>query len=102
MPAHAISRRRERRFLVLIAAGATISEAARAVQVSRQAVYCHAHKDLAFAHRLDLARVRVPGPPLVEDWRVIAKRLEVNDPLRWANTGDSGDSLDFDFDPLGE
>ena len=41
-------------------------------------------------------------PVLVEDWRVIAKRLEVNDPLRWANTGDSGDSLDFDFDPLGE
>jgi hypothetical protein len=99
MPAHAISRRRERRFLVLIEAGATISEAARAVQVSRQTVYGRAAEDLAFAHRLELARVRLPGPPPVDDWRVIARQLETEHPQDWALPGDAGDPFDtFDFD----
>jgi len=36
MPAHAVSRRRGRRFLVLVGSGATISEACRAVEISRR------------------------------------------------------------------
>jgi hypothetical protein len=101
MPAHPISRRRQRRFLLLIEAGASISEAARAAQVSRATVYRRAAMDLAFAHRLDLARVRLPGPPAVDDWRMIARRLEASDPLRWSLSGDSGAPFDaFDFDPL--
>jgi hypothetical protein len=79
----------------LIGAGATISEAARAVQVARQTVYRRAAEDLAFAHRLDLARVRVPGPPPVDDWRVIARQLETEHPEDWALPG-VGDTFDFD------
>jgi hypothetical protein len=56
MPAHAISRRRERRFLALVEAGATLAEAALAAQVSRQTVYRRARSDASFAHCLDLAR----------------------------------------------
>ena len=76
------TRRRERRLLTLIEAGATISEASRAVQVSRTTIYRRAHEDAAFAHRLDLARVLVTGPPL-EDWTAAAAFLEHEHPKRW-------------------
>jgi hypothetical protein len=83
MPAHAITRRRERRLLALIEAGASISEASRATQVSRTTVYRHTRADTTFAHRLDRARVRVAGPP-VEDWRTAAAFLEREHPEQWA------------------
>jgi hypothetical protein len=83
MPAHAISRRRERRFLALIEAGATIAEACRAVEISRPTVYRRVRDDASFAYRLGLARARPPGPP-VEDWRAAAAILESNFPERWA------------------
>ena len=78
-----LTRRRERRLLTLIEAGATISEASRAVGISRMTVYRRTRADAAFANRLRLARVlvRVPGPP-VDDWRALALILESNFPER--------------------
>jgi hypothetical protein len=81
--AHAISRRRERRFLQLVEAGATIAEAARATRISRETIYRRRREDVTFAQRLDLARLRVPGPP-VEDWTVAAAWLETAHPERWS------------------
>jgi hypothetical protein len=51
MPAHAIPRRRERRFLVLVEAGATVSEASRAVGISRMIVHRRTRADAPFANR---------------------------------------------------
>jgi hypothetical protein len=73
------TRRRERRLLTLIEAGATISEASRAVAISRMTVNRCTRADAAFANRLRLARVRVPRPP-VDDWRAAALILESNFP----------------------
>jgi len=73
------TRRRERGLLTLIEADATVSEASRDAQVSRTTIYRRAHEDAAFAHRLDLARVRVTGPPL-EDWTAAAAFLEYEHP----------------------
>jgi hypothetical protein len=86
MPAHTkFTRRRERRVLALIDAGATIAEASRAVSVSRQTVYRRARSDAAFAHRLDLARIRLAGAPAPsDDWRASAAFLESAFPERWA------------------
>ncbi len=74
MPAHAkFTRRRERRLLALIENGATISEASRALEVSRQTVYRRARADAFFAVELRAARTQTCAPvgevaPL--DWRV--------------------------------
>jgi hypothetical protein len=91
------SRRRERRFLALVEAGATVAEACRAVGVSRTTIYRRARDVSEFAHRLDLARAPVAGPPdgaLGDplDWREIASRLEAESPERWALPGDQFDS----------
>ena len=87
-----VTRRRERRLLTLIEAGATVSEASRAAQVSRSTIYRRAREDEAFAHRHDLARVRVTGPPL-EDWTAAAAFLEHEHPERWQ--GATGSSRAF-------
>jgi hypothetical protein len=86
--------RREGRFLTLVEAGATVAEAARAVQLSRMTIHRHRRADTLFAHRLDLARIRPAGPPveLPDDWRDAAHMLEQISPERWAPP-------DFDFDP---
>jgi hypothetical protein len=101
MPARAISRRRERRFLALIEGGATISEASRAAQVSRTTIYRRAEADPAFAELLNAAREhRAPDPLPIEpfDWREVATQLETDHPEHWALPG--GEPFaEFDFDP---
>jgi hypothetical protein len=62
--------RRERRLLALIGAGASVAEAARAVEISRQVLYRHARADPAFAELLRAARERRdPDPFAVTDDR---------------------------------
>jgi transposase len=86
MPAHAkFTRRRERRLVELVVAGATIAEASRAVEVSRMTVYRHARADPALAARLCAARTGHPTSVELLDWREIAERLERTDPLRWGS-----------------
>ena len=88
MPAPAkFTPRRERRPLPLIGAGASVAEAARAVEISRQVLYRHARADPVFAELLRAAREqRDPDPFAVEppDWREIAAQLELEHPDRWA------------------
>jgi hypothetical protein len=100
MPAPAkFTRRRERRLLTLIESGATVAEACRAVEVARNTIYKHARADVFFAERLRAAREqREPALDSIDalDWREAARRLEADDPLRWALPGDDGDP----FDPL--
>jgi hypothetical protein len=94
-----ITRRRERRFLALVAAGATISEAGRAVSVSRSTIYTHARASPAFRDRLIVARAGQSAVALDEpdDWRAVARRLEQSAPERWSRP-DPIDSF-REFDP---
>jgi hypothetical protein len=83
--------------LALIEAGATLAEAARAVDVSRMTIHRHRRADPAFAVLLGAARRPRgfdPGEPL--DWREAALVLESNAPERWALPGDPFDPFDFD------
>jgi hypothetical protein len=95
-----LTARRERRLLALIAAGATLAEASRATQISRQAVNRHARTDAIFADRLRRARDQVRpsrlDPASAHDWREIAAKLERQDPLRWALPDQS---FEFDVTP---
>jgi hypothetical protein len=99
------TRRRERRLLALIEAGATIAEASRAVEISRQALYDRTRADVFFAERLRDAREQrtsalVPIEPL--DWRVVARQLEAEHPQRWSLRDDDDDDpfAAFEYDPL--
>ena len=78
-----LTRRRERRVLALIAGGATIAEASRAVEVSRQTLYRHARADATFSAQLDAARERLPAMVEPLDWRAAAQYLEREHPERW-------------------
>jgi hypothetical protein len=109
MPAPAkFTRRRERRLLTLIEGGATIAEACRAVEISRQALYDRARDDVLFGERLrDAREQRTPALDSIDalDWREAARRLEADDPLRWAlkGSGEPFDPLDGEsFDPLAD
>ena len=89
MPAPAkFTPRRERRLLALIEGGATIAEASRAVEISRQALYDRTRADVFFAERLRAAREsRAPalaGETELPDWREAAEQLEREYPERWA------------------
>jgi hypothetical protein len=94
VPRPKFTQRRERRFLALLDAGASVAEAARAVQLSRMTIYRHAQADPLFAHHLELARIRLPGPPVELDdhWRETAAFLKQTAPERWALPT-------FDIDP---
>ena len=79
--------RKERRFLELVRLGANLSEASRAVGISRMTVRRHVALDPAFRARLEAARIRptrAPALPADLDWRTAAEALERNAPLRWA------------------
>jgi hypothetical protein len=67
--------------LALVAAGATIAEAGRAVSVSRSMIYRAVRADSRFAVRLAAAREN-RAPTL--NWREAARWLEVESPERWA------------------
>lgn len=94
-PAKFTSSRRGR-LLALLSAGATLSEGARAIGVSRQTVYQRAAVDPAFALLLDDARGpgrQAPGPydrvdapldPLFSDWEKSARLLERDYSDHWA------------------
>jgi hypothetical protein len=71
--------------LALVAAGATIAEAGRAVCVSRSMIYRSARASPRFAERLAAAREdRALTPVEALDWREAARWLEVESPERWA------------------
>jgi hypothetical protein len=94
------TRRGERRLLALIGAGATLAEAARAVEISRQALYDRTRTDVLFAERVRVARERrqstaLPVDPAELDWRAAARQLEIDAPERWAVAGGVGDPFDF-------
>jgi hypothetical protein len=84
--------RRERRLLDLVAAGATISEASRAVEVDRRTVHRHTRLDPAFALRLADARAyatlgtgtRGSVSRVVDDWEASAQVLDADFPEHWA------------------
>lgn len=86
--------RRESRFLALLQMGVTVAEACRAVGVSRQTVYRHAHENAGFGVRLASARIigRAPvsavgariSDPDGLNWQMAAAQLERDFPERWA------------------
>jgi hypothetical protein len=65
--------------LALVAAGATIAEAGRAVRVSRSMIYRAARANPRFAERLAAAREN-RAPTL--NWREAARWLEAEHPER--------------------
>ncbi|HEX4187084.1 MAG TPA: hypothetical protein VHY83_04215 [Solirubrobacteraceae bacterium] len=85
-----LTSRRETRLLELVALGANVTEAARAVQLSRWTVSRHAQQDPVFAARLDAARELATSansqtdPAPDDDWLAAAKFLESEHPDRWA------------------
>ncbi len=72
---------RERRLLAILTLGEPLEAACRAVEVSSTAVRNRASRDRAFAERVRAARERQPA---VDDWRVLAARLESEFPEHWA------------------
>ena len=102
MPRAKFTRRRERRFLALLDAGASVAEAARAVQLSRMTIYRHAQADPVFAHHLDVARLGLcPPVELPDDWREAAAFLESAFPERWALPDSFGIDADRALADLG-
>jgi hypothetical protein len=90
---------RETRLLALLTFGESFEASCRAINVSSTAIRKRASRDPAFAERLRAAREnRVPALVPVEDWRVVAARLEREYPEHWKLP--EGDPFDaFEFDP---
>lgn len=85
---------RETRLLAVLGLGESLEAACRCVGVSSTAVRKRAHHDPAFAERLRAARAGAPDAVVTSqalDWRVIAERLEHQDPLHWGPPPDEFD-----------